>query len=94
MNGSHPLDIDWWVEFKKKFPEITIMGGLHVNAEMENGTAKEVEKRVKDFISALGPYGRLIITPTCCMPWRVPLNNIKAVTDAVERYGSYPINLE
>ncbi|MCX5852764.1 MAG: hypothetical protein NT072_12055 [Deltaproteobacteria bacterium] len=27
VNGSHPLDIDWWVEFRKKFPEITIMGG-------------------------------------------------------------------
>ncbi len=93
VNGSHPLEIDWWVDFRERFPEITIMGGLHVNAEMENGTAKDVEERVKEVIKKLGPKGRLIITPTCCMPWRVPLNNIKAVVDAVEKYGTYPIDI-
>jgi len=92
LNASHPLDIEWWVEFRKKFPEITIMGGLHVSAEMENGTEKDVENRVKEVIMKLGTSGRLVITPTCCMPWRIPLNNIKAVTDAVEKYGTYPIN--
>ncbi|MBW2363640.1 MAG: hypothetical protein JRF25_00925, partial [Deltaproteobacteria bacterium] len=77
VNASHPLDIDWWVEFRKKYPEITIMGGLHVSAEMENGTPQ-----------------RLVITPTCCMPWRVPLSNIKAVVEAVEKFGAYPINID
>ncbi len=94
VNGSHPLDIDWWCAFRRKFPEITIMGGLHVNAEMENGTEKDVENRVKEVIRRLGGDGRLIITPTCCMPWRVPLSNIKAVSDAVEKYGSYPITID
>jgi len=93
LNASHPLELDWWVEFRKKFPEIPIMGGLHVNAEMENGTEKDVENRVKDVILKLGIKGKLIITPTCCMPWRIPLSNIKAVTDAVEKYGRYPIDL-
>ncbi|MBT4264692.1 MAG: hypothetical protein HN580_01235 [Deltaproteobacteria bacterium] len=91
VNASHPLDLDWWVKFREKFPEITIMGGLHVNAEMENGTEEDVEQRVKEVIQKLGGDGRLIITPTCCMPWRVPLSNIKAVTNAVEKYGTYPI---
>ena len=94
LNASHPLDIDWWVEFRKKFPEITIMGGLHVNSEMENGTEKDVENRVKEVIMKLGNDGRLIITPTCCMPWRIPLSNVKAVTDAVEKYGKYPIDMK
>ena len=92
VNASHPLDIDWWVEFRKKFPHITIMGGLHVNGEMEEGTEMDVENRVKEFILKLGKDGRLIITPTCCMPWRVPLSNIKAVTNAVEKWGPYPLN--
>ncbi len=70
------------------------MGGLHVNGEMENGTEKDVENRVKDVTKKLGPSGRLVITAKCCMPWRVPLRNIKAVTDAVEKYGKYPINIE
>jgi uroporphyrinogen-III decarboxylase len=91
VNASHPLDIDWWVNFRKKFPQITIMGGLHVNGEMESGTEQDVTNRVKDFIQKVGGNGRLIITPTCCMPWRVPLSNIRAVTEAVEKYGDYPI---
>jgi uroporphyrinogen-III decarboxylase len=94
VNASHPLDINWWVEFKKKFPDITIMGGLHVNAEMENGTEEDVENRVKEVIKKLGVNGRLVITPTCCMPWRVPMNNIRAVVSAVEKYGHYPINID
>lgn len=94
LNASHPLDIEWWVDFRKKFPDIVIMGGLHVSAEMENGTEQDVENRVKEFIKKVGPMGRLIITPTCCMPWRVPLYNIKAVANAVEKYGKYPIDIE
>jgi uroporphyrinogen-III decarboxylase len=94
INASHPLDIDWWVDFRKKFPDITIMGGLHVNAEMENGTEADVENRVKEVIKKLGKNGRLVITPTCCMPWRVPMNNIRALVRAVEKYGHYPINID
>jgi hypothetical protein len=59
---------------------------------METGTEQDVENRVKEFIRKVGADGRLVITPTCCMPWRVPLNNIKAVTKAVEKWGAYPIN--
>ena len=92
VNGSHPLEIDYWVNFRERFPHITIMGGLHVNGEMESGTEKDVENRIKDFIQAVGKNGRLIITPTCCMPWRVPLTNIRAVTDAVAKWGRYPVN--
>ena len=94
VNGSHPLDIDWWVNFRERFPHITVMGGLHVNGEMEEGTTEDVENRVKTFIQRVGRNGRLIITPTCCMPWRVPLTNIHAVADAVEKWGRYPIAAE
>ncbi len=94
VNASHPQEIDWWVDFKKKFPDITIMGGLHVNAEMENGSEEDVENRVKEVIKKLGGSDRLVITPTCCMPWRIPLNNIRAVVRAEEKYGQYPINID
>ncbi|MFZ5570704.1 MAG: uroporphyrinogen decarboxylase family protein [Thermodesulfobacteriota bacterium] len=92
VNASHPLNIDWWVNFRERFPHITVMGGLHVNSEMESGTAQDVENRVKEFIQKVGGDGRLIITPVCCMPWRVPLSNIRAVTEAVKKWGAYPIH--
>ena len=47
--------------------------------------------RVKENIDMLAPYGRFAVVPVCCMPWRVPLGNIFAVREAVERYGRYPI---
>lgn len=92
VNGSHPLDLNEWVRFREKYPEIVIMGAsLFVNGELENGSPNDVAMRVKANITALGSYGRLIITPVCCMPWRVSLANIFAVRDAVQEFGRYPI---
>ena len=92
VNGSHPLDLDEWVLFRERFPEIVIIGAsLWVNGELEQGQPADVEARVRENIEKLGPSGRLIITPVCCMPWRVPLSNIFAVREAVEKYGRYPI---
>jgi uroporphyrinogen-III decarboxylase len=91
VNGSHPLDLDEWVRFREKFPEIVILGAsLFVNGELENGTPADVEARVRENIAKLAPYGRFIVTPVCCMPWRVSLSNIFAVRDAVERHGRGP----
>jgi uroporphyrinogen-III decarboxylase len=92
VNGSHPLDLDEWVTFREKFPNIVIAGAsVFVNGELENGTPADVVERVRENIEKLGPYGRFTITPVCCMPWRVPLANIFALREAVERYGYYPI---
>lgn len=70
----------------------TLWGGsLFVNAELENGTPEDVAARVRDNIFELAATGRFIVTPLCCMPWRVSLSNIFAIREAVERYGHYPI---
>ncbi|MBW2054062.1 MAG: hypothetical protein JRG97_16385 [Deltaproteobacteria bacterium] len=49
--------------------------------------------RVKENIRKLAPYGKFIVCPICCLPWRVPLSNIAAVVEAVKEYGTYPINI-
>jgi uroporphyrinogen-III decarboxylase len=93
VNGSHPLDLDWWVRFRQKYPEIVIAGAsIYVNAELTYGTPEDVMKRVKDNIDKLAPLKRLIIHPQCCPGWRVPLANLFAVGEAVRKYGVYPIN--
>jgi uroporphyrinogen-III decarboxylase len=94
VNGSHPQDLDRWVAFREKFPDIVISGAsLFVNAELENGAPADVAERVRQNIEKLAPYGRFVVTPVCCMPWRVSLSNIFAVREAVERYGRYPIQV-
>jgi len=95
VNGSHPLDLDQWVSFREKYPDIVISGAsVFVNGELENGSPEDVAMRVKDNISRLAPYRRFMITPVCCMPWRVSLANIFAMRDAVREFGHYPIELE
>lgn len=95
VNGSYPQDLDFWVDFRKKYPDIHIMGAsISVNAEMETGTAEDVEARVRDNILKLAPQGRFIICPLCCPPWRVPLSNMRAVVNATEKYGRYPIQMK
>ena len=94
VNGSHPLDLDQWVAFREKYPGIVISGAsLYVNAELENGKPRDVVERVRQNIEKLAPYGRFMIMPVCCMPWRVPLANIFALREAVEQYGRYPIEI-
>jgi len=50
---------------------VILGASVFVNGELENGTPADVEARVRENIAKLAPYGRFIVTPVCCMPWRV-----------------------
>lgn len=92
VNGSHPLDINYWIDFKKNFPKVTIMGAtIDVNRELLTGTPEDVENKVKENILNLAPGGRYMVSPICELPWNVPLPNILAISNAIEKYGIYPI---
>jgi len=92
VQGSHPLDIDYWISFQKKYPKVTIMGAnIDVSRELYSGTPKDVEEKVKENIINLAPNGKYIISPICCLPWGVPLSNIMAIPKARDKYGNYPI---
>lgn len=92
VNGSHPLDINFWVEFKKKFPKITIVGAnIDVNREILTGTPEDVEAKVRENIVNLAPGGRYVVSPICTLPWNVPLPNVFAIPKAIEKYGTYPL---
>ncbi|NVM28538.1 MAG: hypothetical protein HWN65_06820 [Candidatus Helarchaeota archaeon] len=92
VNGSHPLDINFWIDFKKKFPKMTIMGAnIDVSQELLTGTPQDVEEKVKENIINLAPGARYIVSPVCCLPFNLPLPNIMAVSNAIEKYGHYPI---
>ena len=92
VNGSHPLDIEYWTEFQNEFPKVTIMGAnIDVSREMLTGTPQDVEEKVRENIINLAPGGRYIVSPICCLPWGVPLQNVFAIHKAIEKYGQYPI---
>lgn len=92
VQGSHPLDINYWVEFKKKFPKVTIMGAnIDVSLELLTGTPADVDAKVKENIDHLAAGGRYIVNPICNLPFNVPLPNIMAMPKAVKKYGTYPL---
>ncbi|MBD3230706.1 MAG: hypothetical protein GF329_21185 [Candidatus Lokiarchaeota archaeon] len=92
VNGSHPLDINYWIDFKRKFPKITIMGAnIDVSNELYMGTPSDVENKVKENIINLAPGGRYMVSPICALPFNVPLPNVFAISKAIEKYGHYPI---
>ncbi len=92
INGSHPLDINFWISFKKKFPKITIMGAnIDVSRELLTGTPQDIKEKIKQNIINLAPGGRYVVSPVCCLPFNLPLPNIMAITNAIEQYGNYPI---
>jgi uroporphyrinogen-III decarboxylase len=92
VNGSHPLDINYWIDFKKKFPKVTIMGAnIDVNNEIFTGTPSDVREKVRENIINLAPGGRYMVSPICELPFNVPLPNVLAIPEAIEKYGRYPI---
>ncbi|MFW9822780.1 MAG: uroporphyrinogen decarboxylase family protein [Candidatus Thorarchaeota archaeon] len=93
INGSHPLDIQYWVNFKKKHPKVTIVGAnIDVSRELFNGTPQDVENKVKENIMNLASGGRYIVGPICCLPWGVPLNNIMTIPKSIKKWGTFPLN--
>jgi uroporphyrinogen decarboxylase len=56
---------------------------------MPFGTPEDVDREVKRMIETVGKDGGLIIAPTHVLEPEVPLDNIRAFLDAVDRYGHY-----
>ena len=92
INGSHPLDIEYWVKFKEKHPDITILGAnIDVSRELFSGTPLDVENKVRENIMHLASGGRYAVSPICCLPWGVSLNNIMEIPKAIKKWGTYPL---
>lgn len=92
VNGSHPLDIQYWINFQEKFPNVTIWGAnIDVSREMLTGSPEDVEDKVKENIFSLASNGRYMVGPICCLPWGVPMHNVLAIPRAIKSYGKFPI---
>lgn len=71
--------------------KLTILGNLN-GIEMSHWTRNEAEAVIKDVIAKAGPGGGFILSDNHGeIPYQVPNNIIEVMSNAVKKYGKYPL---
>jgi uroporphyrinogen decarboxylase len=65
------------------------IAGIDHQKLMFKGSADEVEAEVRKTIERYGHRPGLIIGPGCEMPFKTPIENIRRLREAAEKYGKY-----
>ncbi|MBD3254697.1 MAG: hypothetical protein GF383_06370 [Candidatus Lokiarchaeota archaeon] len=74
--------------YRKKFPEITLLGTIDDTNLLVNGTPEDVRKDIKHKIKILGKNGGYIPGPTNWLLDQKP-ENIIALFQAIQEFGKY-----
>jgi uroporphyrinogen decarboxylase len=78
------------VKLKEQYGDrLAFDGTMGIQTTMPFGTAEDVDREVKRMIETVGKGGGLIIAPTHVLEPEVPIENVKAFLDAVDKYGHY-----
>ena len=72
--------------------KITLLGNLNGNT-MQNWTPEQAETIVKDAIAKAGPGGGFILANHLTIPFNVPEKVMLSISDAVEKWGKYPLEI-
>ena len=70
---------------------LTFCGGVDTHRILPTGTPDEVREEVRRVIQILGPGGGYMVSSVHTVMDDVPAENILAMVDAVEEFGTYPI---
>jgi len=78
------------VKLKEQYGDrLAFDGTMGIQTTMPFGTTEDVDREVKRMIETVGKGGGLIIAPTHVLEPEVPIENIKAFLEAVDKYGHY-----
>jgi uroporphyrinogen-III decarboxylase len=95
FDGLHCLEPAAGVDLadikKKVGDKLCLFGNIDM-AILSNGTESEVEKAVKYAIKTAGPNGGYVVSPENTI-YTVKIKLLKAMIEAVHKYGKYPINM-
>ncbi|MFX1565187.1 MAG: uroporphyrinogen decarboxylase family protein [Promethearchaeota archaeon] len=69
--------------------QVILMGNLNPTELLLSGTPEMVELAAKRCIEAVGREGRYILSSGCEIPPLAPLENIRAMVKAAEKYGRF-----
>lgn len=78
--------------FKERYGATTcFLGYVGSSSTLLRGTPDEVERESARCIADAGPDGGFILSADCVVPRDTPLENVRAMVRAAERYGRYPL---
>ena len=79
-------------ELKKRWGDkLTFCGAVDTHHILPTGTIDDVRAEVKRVIDVLGQDGGFMVSSVHTIMEEVPPENILAMVDAVEEFGTYPL---
>jgi uroporphyrinogen-III decarboxylase len=94
MDAIHPIqpsvmDIG---RVKREFGDrVAIVGNIDLDYTLTRGSAEEVDAEVRERIATAGPGGGYMISSANCLTDYCKVENVLAMSSAIEKYGYYPI---
>jgi uroporphyrinogen decarboxylase len=96
FNGIHPIqpnvmDIK---EIKEKYgKKLTLLGNINLEFPLSLGTPEDVREEVRIRIKEIAPGGGYLLSSSNSITSYVPIENFRAMIEAVFEFGQYPIHL-
>ncbi|NVM46750.1 MAG: hypothetical protein HWN79_17725, partial [Candidatus Lokiarchaeota archaeon] len=72
--------------------KLSFMGGIDSSRILNFGTSKDIVEEVKRCVKAAGNNGGYFVGPSHNI-LTTPMENLKVLRDAIEKYRKYPLNL-
>ena len=94
--GLHPLEwgaMDIRAVKRDYGDRICLLGNVDLNL-LGMGTPEEVDREVRGLIRDIGPGGGYILTSGNSLAGYLKPENVVALSEAVQRYGRYPLQVE
>jgi len=97
MNCFNPFqpDVNDIFEYKEKYGDkICIWGNIDIGYTLTRGTVKETIAEVKEKIKRLAPGGGYLMATSNSITDYCKVENILAMMETKEKYGTYPIKID
>jgi uroporphyrinogen decarboxylase len=96
MNGLHPIEPGAMdiAEVKRRYgSRLCLVGNIDLRYTLTRGTPEETEAEVRDRIREIAPGGGYIVSSANDIPSYCKPENLLAMSQAIRKYGMYPIRL-
>lgn len=96
FNGIHPIqpNVMEIKEIKEKYGKtLTLLGNINLEFPLALGTPEDVRQEVRARIKEIAPGGGYLLSSSNSITNYVPIENFRAMIEAVFEFGHYPIHL-